>query len=352
MRLERPLTLDELARIAGADLAGDAGVTIGGLATLEAASADELSFARSASLRDRALTSAAGALVVPRDFGDADRPLLKADNVDIAVARITDVAMEQLFGGDVAGVHPQAVVAESAKVAADASVGPGAVIDGGAAIGSRARVGAGCYVGRNAAIGEDTILHPNATVCWGCVVGGRCIVHAGAVVGSDGFGYGRNEDGSYRKINQIGNVVVEDDVEIGACTCIDRAILDSTLICRGVKLDNLVHIAHNCRIGPDTAMAAQVGIAGSTVVGEKCEFGGQSGVVGHVTVGARVRAGAATPVIKSVPDDTEVWGFPAREKSKALREMAAASRSGKLAQELKALRRRLAEIERALGDGG
>jgi UDP-3-O-[3-hydroxymyristoyl] glucosamine N-acyltransferase len=248
------------------------------------------------------------------------------------------------------GIRHGAVVAESARLGEGVAVGPMAVIEPGVTVGARTRVGALCYLGRNASIGEDTVLHPNVTIYWGCRIGSHCILHAGAVIGADGFGYGKNADGSYRKINQIGNVVVEDDVEIGACACIDRAALDSTAISRGVKLDNLVHIAHNCAIGEHTAMAAQVGIAGSTVIGARCEFGGQSGVVGHVRVGDDVRVGAASPVIKGVRDGLEVWGFPAREKARALREMAAASRAGRLADELRALRARVDEIARELGE--
>jgi UDP-3-O-[3-hydroxymyristoyl] glucosamine N-acyltransferase len=345
------MTVDALARIAGADVAGDGSVVIGGLATLEAAAGDELSFARSASIKERAQKSGAGALVVPRDFGESDRPLLVADQVHLAVARITDVALEEVLSGGQSGVHEMAIVSPSATMGEGVTIGPGAVIDDGVVLGAGVRVGAGCYVGRRATIGDKTLLHANVTVCWGCIVGARCILHAGAVVGSDGFGYHKAEDGSYIKINQIGNVILEDDVEIGACACVDRAILDSTVIERGVKLDNLVHIAHNCRVGQDTAMAAQVGVAGSTTIGEKCELGGQVGVAGHLAVGSHVRVGAASAVIGSVRDGLEVWGFPAREKSKALREMAGAARAGKLAKEVKALRRRLAEIERVLGDG-
>jgi UDP-3-O-[3-hydroxymyristoyl] glucosamine N-acyltransferase len=201
------------------------------------------------------------------------------------------------------------------------------------------------------AVADDTVLYPNACVYWGCRIGARCIVHSGAVIGSDGFGFGKNTDGSYQKIQQVGNVVVEDDVEIGACACIDRATFDSTVVARGVKLDNLVHIAHNCQVGADTAMAAQVGVAGSTTIGPGCEFGGQAGVSGHLVVGERVRVGAASPVIKSFGPEQELWGFPAREKSQALREMAAAARAEKLRQELRALRGRIDEIERLLSDG-
>jgi UDP-3-O-[3-hydroxymyristoyl] glucosamine N-acyltransferase len=322
-----------------------------GIASLDKARRDELSFVRSAAMRDEALGCDAGVLIVPQDFEGLDRPGLVAANVDLAVALISDFVIAQMLPSPAPGAHADATVSPNASLGEGASIGPMAVIEDGVVVGARAHVGAGTYLGRGAAIGDDTILHPNVTVHWNCVVGSRCIIHSGAVVGADGFGYGKNPDGSYRKINQIGNVLIEDDVEIGACTCIDRATFDSTVIRRGVKLDNLVHIAHNCDIGRDTAMAAQVGIAGSTRIGRGGEFGGQSGVVGHVVLGERVRVGAASPVIKSFPDGIELWGFPAREKSQALREMAASTRGVKFAKELKRLRNRIEEIEQSLMDG-
>jgi len=345
LRLTTAVTLGELARVAGGTVSGDEAFEVRGIASLEGAGADELSFARSVEMRDRATASAAGALLLPEDFGDIDRPAIIVKDVDLALALVGEVLAARECPPPPPGVHPSATVGEGALVGEGASVGPGAVIEDGVTVGDRARVGAGVYLGRGVAVGEDTIIHPNATVHWGCRIGARCVVHSGAVVGADGFGFARSPDGSYHKIPQLGNVVLEDDVELGACACIDRAMLDSTVIARGAKLDNLVHIAHNCRVGEGTAMAAQVGVAGSTRIGAGCQFGGQSGVVGHVRLGDGVRVGAGSPVIKSVGDNIEVWGFPAREKSKALREMAGAARSGKLAEEIRALRRRLKALE-------
>jgi len=345
LRLTTPITLGELARVAAGTVSGESAFEVRGIASLEGAGADELTFARSASMRERATASAAGALLVPEDFGKTDRPAIIAPDVDLALALVGEYLAARECPPPPPGVHPSATVGEGASVGEGAGVGPGAVVEAGASVGARARIGAGVYLGHGVAVGEDTLIHANATVHWGCRIGARCVVHSGAVVGADGFGFARSPDGSYHKIPQLGNVVLEDDVELGACACIDRAMLDSTVIARGAKLDNLIHIAHNCRVGEGTAMAAQVGVAGSTRIGAGCQFGGQSGVVGHVRLGDGVRVGAGSPVIKSVADGVEVWGFPAREKSRALREMAGAARSGRLAEEIRALRRRLKALE-------
>jgi UDP-3-O-[3-hydroxymyristoyl] glucosamine N-acyltransferase len=345
LRLERAVTLGELARVAGAAVSGDAAIEVFGLSSLERARADELSFARSRALRERALASGAGSLLVTEDFGDLDRPGLVAADVDSALASVGEFLSERERAPPEAGVHPTAILGEGVEIGEGASVGPYAVLEAGASVGPRARVGAGAYLGKGATVGADAVIHPHATVCWGCRIGARCVVHSGAVVGADGFGFATNPDGSYRKIPQLGNVVLEDDVEIGACTCIDRATIDSTVIARGAKLDNLIHIAHNCYVGEGTAMAAQVGVAGSTRIGSGCRLGGQAGITGHVRLGDGVRVGAATPVIKSIPDGMEVWGFPAREKSRAVREMAGAARSWKLIEEVRALRERVRALE-------
>ena len=225
-----------------------------------------------------------------------------------------------------------------------ASVGPNAVLEEGVVVGARTRLGAGVYLGRNVEIGADTVLFPNVTVLSGCRIGSRCRVLPGAVIGGDGFGFATAPDGANRKVPQLGNVVIEDDVEIGACTCIDRATLDSTVIRRGVKLDNLVHIAHNCTVGEDTMMSAQVGIAGSTKIGARSALGGQAGVAGHLTLGDGARVGAASPVLKSFGPGMELWGFPAKEKTLAMRQSAAAAR----ADEMRAAIRRLEEQVRKL----
>ncbi|MHC4502829.1 MAG: UDP-3-O-(3-hydroxymyristoyl)glucosamine N-acyltransferase [Planctomycetota bacterium] len=353
VRLDEAITLGDLARASGARLRGDPQTKLKGLSSLANALPDEISFARSAERREEALASRAGALLVGEDFGDLDRPGLVAGEVDAALALVGEFLVARALPPPAPGVDDTAVVAQGVTMGEGASVGPLAVLEVGVSLGPRARVGAGCFVGRGAAIGPETILHANVTVGWGCALGARCIVHSGAVIGADGFGYGKNDDGSYRKIPQLGNVVVADDVEIGACSCIDRATIDSTVIESGVKIDNLVHIAHNCRVGRDTAMAALVGIAGSTKIGARSVFGGQAGAIGHITIGEGVSAIAKTGITRSFGDGVELAGMPARERAKVARELAFLKRAEEI---VKDLRDRVRSLEGGTGgpsgDGG
>ncbi|MDR1023794.1 MAG: UDP-3-O-(3-hydroxymyristoyl)glucosamine N-acyltransferase [Prevotellaceae bacterium] len=201
-------------------------------------------------------------------------------------------------------------VAWSAKVGKKCYIGAFAYIAKGAKVGNNVKIFPRVYIGNNATVGDNCILYPGATVYSGCHVGRSCILHAGAVVGSDGFGFAPDENKKYKKIPQIGNVIIEDDVELGANTCIDRATMGSTIIRSGVKLDNMVHIAHNVEIGKNTVMAALTGIAGSSKVGEGCMFGGQSGIIGHLTVGNNVSLTARAGVSSNIKDGETHMGFP------------------------------------------
>ena len=319
MRLPTPVPLSEVARVAGARPSGDQSFKVAGVASLESAQPDELSFARSEKWREAALKSRAGALLVGEKFGPLDRPGLVAPDVqgvpgaDVALAKIGAFLTKIMAPVQAPGVHGTAVLGKNVTVGEGACVGPCAVLEDGCVVGPRASIGAGCFLGRGVEVGAGTVLHPNVTILRGCRVGSRCEIHPGAVIGGDGFGFINLPDGSYRKIPQLGAVIIEDDVEIGSCTCIDRATLDATVVGRGVKLDNLVHVAHNVVVGPNTVMAAQVGIAGSSKVGGRCQLGGQSGVAGHLTLGDGCRVGAGSPVVKSFGPGLELWGFPAKE---------------------------------------
>ena len=209
-----------------------------------------------------------------------------------------------------AGIDGSSYVAKTAIVPDDCSVGAFAYI------GEQAVIGKGCiiypytYIGERVKIGDNTILYPHVTIYPASVIGNNCIIHAGAVIGADGFGFAPDADGVYQKIPQLGNVVLEDDVEVGANTTIDRAVMGSTLIHKGVKIDNLVQIAHNVEIGENTAMAAQVGIAGSTKVGTNCMLGGQVGISGHLHIGHHVQMGPQSGTISNLKDNAQVMGTP------------------------------------------
>ena len=339
MRLVRPLTLAEVASITEGKLEGSPEFVVHGLASLDNARPDELSFIRDPSYLPRLKSSRAGAVLAPAGVGAPGKEMVRCEDPDLALATLAR-KVEASFPR-APGVDERAFVSPGASLDEGVSVGPFAIVEDEATVGALTVLGAGVYLGRGVKVGRDCVLHPNSSVLRACVLGDRVVVHAGAVVGADGFGYVRRADGSYEKTPQLGNVVVGDDAEIGACACIDRGTLESTVIEAGVKLDNLVHIAHNVRVGEGTAMAAQAGVAGSTDIGFGVQVGGQVGISGHLRVGDGAVIGAQAGVTKSIQPGTEVWGTPAREKKKVLRQMAGSRALRDLTRQLAALRERI-----------
>jgi UDP-3-O-[3-hydroxymyristoyl] glucosamine N-acyltransferase len=331
-------TLGRLADALGASLEGDAARIVTGVAPLEVAGPDQVSFLTDRKYLKQAEESRAGAFLVPRDVSGLTGPLLRVDHPQQAL-----IALLGLFHPEPPsrpGVHPAACVADGAHVDRSASVGPLAVVEAGAVVGPRSRVDALSFVGAHAVLGEDVRLYPRVVVREGVRIGDRVIVHSGAVLGADGFGYAF--DGrTHRKIPQVGGLRIEDDVEIGANSAIDRATLGETVVRRGTKIDNLVQIGHNCDIGEDCILVAQVGLAGSVRVGRGSIFAGQSGSVGHVHIGRDVRVGAKSAVTGNLPDGAFVTGHPARDHGAWRKSQAGLLR-------LPELRHRVAELERRL----
>jgi len=291
------LTLSEIATQLHLEAIGIA--TLTGVAPLDTATPLQLSFVTSMKHWPRAMASHAGALVIPPTLSiKIDRPTLIAANPLAAFARIT--ALFHPEPALTAGIHPSAVVHPTAQIGAGCEIGPQVVIEAGVQMGANTRIGAGCVIGANCEIGPDCRLFPKVIFYADTQIGARVRIHSGAVIGSDGFGNAL-EDGHWVKIPQIGRVIIGDDCEIGANTCIDRGALTDTVIGNGVKLDNLIHIAHNCIIGDDTAMAACVGIAGSTRIGQRCQIGGAAMIIGHLTIGDEVMVSAGTFIAKSLP---------------------------------------------------
>jgi UDP-3-O-[3-hydroxymyristoyl] glucosamine N-acyltransferase len=294
------LTLAELQARLGGTLRGDGSVSIRGAAALEQAGPDQIGFVLHEKFLDKARASRAGALIVP-DSLNAELPMacLAVANAHASFAR----ALELLHPapGLPQGVHATAVVAADAEIGFGVRVGPGVVIGPGAKIGARSVIHAASVIGPGVQLGEDCLVHPRVTLQHDCVVGHRAVLHPGCVIGADGFGLAWEKDGEgghWLKVPQVGRVVLGDDVEIGANTCIDRGALEDTVIEDGVKLDNLIHIAHNCRVGRHTAMAACVGIAGSTRIGARCQISGAAMITGHLEIGDRVTVSAGTLVAK------------------------------------------------------
>ena len=307
-------TIAELASLTGANSVEGACVgPITGVAALAEAAPSDLSFLGNAKYADAVAASKAGAILVPLAFAGrpaAGQAFLRVDNPSYALALLCGVLESRLWPRPPAGIHASAVVAASAKVDASAHVGPLCVIGEGAAVAAGAVLEARCFVGARASVGPDSWLKPGVTIGDYCVVGARCRLQSGAVIGSDGFGY-EPVQGEIRRIPQIGNVVLEDDVEVGANSTLDRARFSRTVVGRGTKIDNLVQVAHNVRIGRQCLITAQVGIAGSTTLGDHCVLGGQSGVAGHLTLGDRVKLGAQAGLFEDVPADGFMNGTPA-----------------------------------------
>ncbi len=326
-----PLTLGEIVRRLGGEVAGDASLAVAGVATLEKAGPGELSFLANPRYRAMLATTRAGAVILdPRHRDDTAIARIVTDNPYAYYARV--VTLFHPPRAAVPGVHASAVVHPSARVAASAEVGAHAVIEAGARIGERARIGAGAFVGEGSAIGDETLLHPRVTIAHGCVVGARCILHPGAVIGADGFGMAP-EGGAWLKIPQVGRAVLGDDVEVGANTTIDRGALDDTVVEDGVKIDNQVQVAHNCRIGAHTVIAGCVGIAGSTTIGRHCRIGGAAGIIGHLAICDGVTVSAMSFVTKSITrPGTYTSGLPLMPHAEWLRNAARLRRLDEIAR--------------------
>jgi len=307
-------------------LQGDPATTISGVNEPSQADVHELVFADNAASAEKALPSAAGAIVVPQDFSpNADYPMavIAAKQPRLWFARAAKLIAEQRW---VRFIHASAVVAPDAQIGDAVSIGPGATIGKGVSIGAYTRIEAGVDIGDGVRIGEHCWIHPRAVFYPGTEIGNRVIVHAGAVLGADGFGYVRDrESGSYTQFPQQGKLFIEDDVEIGANTTIDRGALTETRIRRGTKIDNLVHIGHNCDIGEDVVIAALTGISGSSTVGKGAVIAGQVGIGDHAHVGPGVILGGQAGVLSGKTVNTTgtvLWGTPAKPLREYLRELA------------------------------
>ncbi|HND97484.1 UDP-3-O-(3-hydroxymyristoyl)glucosamine N-acyltransferase [Plasticicumulans sp.] len=335
-------TLAELAQVAGAQLRGDAATPIDGVGTLAAARPGQIGFLANPKYRQLlAGTQASAVILGAEDAGACPVACLIADNPHLAYARVA--ALFDPAAGRQQGVHARACVDAAAEVADDAWIGPMAVIEAGAVIGPRVQVGPGCVVGARTSIGADSRLVANVTVLHDCVLGERVLVHPGAVIGADGFGLA-NDRGCWVKVPQLGRVVIGNDVEIGVNTAVDRGALEDTVLADGVKLDNLIQIAHNVRVGAHTAMAGCVGIAGSTTVGAHCTLAGGVGLAGHLTLGDHVHVTGMSLVTKSLTEPGVYASGLAVEPARLWNKVSARLRR------LDELFRRLAALEKRVGD--
>jgi UDP-3-O-[3-hydroxymyristoyl] glucosamine N-acyltransferase len=331
-------SLDQIAAAVGARLLGESRVEVSSVASIESASRADLVFVEDEKHLAEALRSPAGA-VIAGEFAatvDCDRPLLVSDHPKLAFARAARFLCAPLplaGNGRDGSVHPTAVVHSSVVLGPGVLVAERAVVGERAQIGQNTRIGAGCTLGAGVKIGQDCEIYPNVTIYPATTLADRVIVHAGAVLGSDGFGYVRDgKTGHYEKFPQVGRLVIEDDVEIGANATIDRGALDETRIRRGTKIDNLVHIGHNCQIGEDVVIAAQTGLSGSIVIENGVVLGGQVGIGEHARIEAGVMLGGQGGVLPNKVlrgKGVAFWGTPAQPLREYLKQLATLARLAK-----------------------
>jgi UDP-3-O-[3-hydroxymyristoyl] glucosamine N-acyltransferase len=315
-----PFTTEQIAKLIGGEVVGDANAILRSFTTIENAQAGDLTFAENEEFFSRAEQSAATAIIADKRFSSAKKTLIQVPNARVGFAKALALFFpEKKFPG---GIHPSAVIAATAEVDASAHIGPHCVIGERVKIGARSVLQAGNFIGDDSKLGEDVMLFPNVAIYPRGQIGHRVRIHANSVVGSDGFGY--VQDGPiHRKVPQIGNVVIGDDVEIGAGVTIDRGALGSTVIGKGTKIDNLVQIAHNVQIGEGCLLVAQVGIAGSSRLGNDVILAGQVGIAGHLKIGNQAIVGAKSGVMYDIPDGQKWLGIPAQPDRNVKRQVVA-----------------------------
>jgi UDP-3-O-[3-hydroxymyristoyl] glucosamine N-acyltransferase len=342
----RDVRVQELAEELGATFEGDGELDIRAAATLESATLQEVAFVSSARFADQAHASRAGCLIAGVDFiADHRRAIIRAAEPRLAFAR----AIALLHPAELPspGIHPTATIAAGARVAASAAIGPHVSVDEGASIDEETVIGPGCSVGKRVRVGRASRLHANVAVYDDVEIGSRVILHSGCVIGADGFGFAMAA-GCYQKFPQIGRVVIGDDVEIGANSCVDRAALGVTSIGEGTKLDNMVHVGHNCSIGKHVVVAAQTGFSGGVVVEDYAVIGGQVGIGDKARIESRAVLGSGCGVLTSkiIRSGQTVWGTPARPLREHLEQLANLARLPELRKQIHELRRQIDMLTR------
>ncbi|MCD6320093.1 MAG: UDP-3-O-(3-hydroxymyristoyl)glucosamine N-acyltransferase [Candidatus Desulfofervidaceae bacterium] len=339
------MKLSAIAKHIQGELAGDGEIEITGIAPIDRATSGQITFIANKKYKKYLKTTKASAAIVPPEVEESSIALIKAPNPYLAYARVAQLFYKWPY--NFKGISPQAVIGKEVKLGENVTIYPLAYIDDKAQIGDETVIFPGVYIGPQVKVGRQTIIYPNAVVLAGCEIGDRVIIHSGVVIGSDGFGFAPDEQGRYMKIPQLGIVKIDDDVEIGANTTIDRAALGETVIKKGTKIDNLVQIGHNVQVGADSVIVAQVGIAGSTRVGNRVTLAGQVGVVGHIEIGDGVKVGAKTGVNKSIPANTAMAsGVPAMPYQTYLKTMAILPKLPELLARMRMLEKELTGLKK------
>lgn len=339
-------TAEMIAALLSGEIVGDKSATVSTVSSIDGGKAGSLAYLTNPKYEQYIYTTEASIVLVDKSFepkGEIKATLIKVENVGECVLNLLE--MYNAARPRKQGISKLASVSEKATIGEGCYIGDFVVVEAGAKIGDNVQLYPQCYIGDNVTIGEGTKLYAGVKIYEGCVIGKNCILHAGAVIGADGFGFAPKADGTFAKIPQLGNVILEDNVEIGANTCIDRAKTDSTIVHSGVKLDNLIQLGHNVEVGANTVMSAQVGIAGTTKVGSNCFIAGQVGIADHVVVGNRVKIGSKSGIDKSVGDDEIRFGYPALPGMQYHRSFAVFRQLPDMAQKLREIEKRVNKLE-------
>ena len=339
-------TAEMIAALLSGEIVGDKSATVSTVSSIDGGKAGSLAYLTNPKYEQYIYTTEASIVLVDKTFEPKEEvktTLIKVENVGECVLNLLE--MYNAARPRKQGISKLASISEKATIGENCYIGDFVVIEDGAKIGDNVQLYAQCYVGDNVTIGEGTKFYPGVKIYEGCKIGKNCIFHAGVVIGADGFGFAPKEDGTFAKIPQLGNVIIEDNVELGANTCIDRAKTDSTIIRSGVKLDNLIQIGHNVEVGSNTVMSAQVGIAGTTKVGSNCFIAGQVGIADHIVVGDRVKIGSKSGIDKNVPNDEIRFGFPALPGIQYHRSFAVFRQLPEMAQKLREVEKRVNKLE-------
>jgi UDP-3-O-[3-hydroxymyristoyl] glucosamine N-acyltransferase len=335
--------LKEIAQIVKGQVRGDPDTLISGFSGIKEARPGDLTFIANPKYFPLVEGTKASAVVAPFDFAAPGKNLIGVENPSLAFAQILTALIDGIVPA-FRGIHPAAMIDGAAQIGKDVSVGPYTIIERGAKVGERTVIFGGCYVGQNTVIGRDCLIYPQVMVRERVLVGDRVIIHSGTVIGSDGFGF-VDVKGSHVKIPQIGTVEIQDDVEIGANVTIDRARFEKTVIGAGTKIDNLVQIAHNVKVGKNCIIVSQVGISGSSTLEDNVTLAGQVGVAGHLTIGENTVVASKSGVPSSIPPNSFVWGIPARPHMHAKRINACLQNFPDYVKTIQELKRRVEELE-------
>ena len=336
-----PFTVAEISNLVGGTVIGDASLTLTGFATAADAKEGHLTFAEKEDYFQTAENSGASAILVPQGLSSSAKTLIQVPNARVAMAKLLPHFFPE--PAYAAGIHASASIAPNAQIDPTAHIGPHCVIGDGATVGARCVLMGGNHLGTGTTLGEDVQLFPQVTLYSRTVVGNRVRIHAGSTIGSDGYGYVFDQ-GRHRKVLQVGNVVIHDDVEIGANAAIDRGALGSTIIGKGTKIDNLVHVAHNVEMGQHCLIMGQVGFAGSTHLGDYTVIASQSGIAGHLKLGRQSTVGAKSGVMRDIPDGGTVLGIPAAPDKQAKRQWIAIQKLPELVRKVRELEAQLQEL--------